>query len=120
MLAGADGADSARDHLMQVCRQTSKTPAELGIDLPEPPEPPEPPEGGDLLWGVFMELSGARGSNGFGPNPLSWQALDAYARLSGVGLTPYEAETIRAMDLAFMAAWSEARKKEKAHERPEC
>lgn len=50
----------------------------------------------------------ARGGNGFGANPISWEAIAAYDRLTDAGLRPWEVRAIRAMDGAFLAALSGA------------
>lgn len=108
------GGITQREHLLQVCKQTGKTPEELGFILPEPPEPPTE---GLHLWHWFLELSGARTSNGFGPNPISWNEIDAFNRLNGLRLTPWEAETLRRMDMAYLAIHTENEAK-KPRERP--
>lgn len=95
---------SQRDHLEQVCRQTGKTLDELGLSVPEDDEDsPDIPEGGEFLWSVFWELSQGRGNNGFTENPLSWLEIAAFSQLSGHNLTPFEAETLRRMDAAYLA-----------------
>lgn len=66
-MAGAGGA-SQRDHILEACRQTGKTPEELGypeISLEDEEIPI--PEDGLYLWFFFQELCGGRGNNGFGP-----------------------------------------------------
>ena len=71
----ADGT-TQRDHILEACRQTGKTPEELGcpeISL-EDEEIPIPDEG-LYLWFFFQELCGGRGNNGFGPMPLSCRTL---------------------------------------------
>ncbi len=81
-MAGAGGA-SQRDHILEACRQTGKTPEELGypeISLEDEEMPI--PEDGLYLWFFFQELSGGRGNNGFGPTALSWSDMEAWARLT--------------------------------------
>lgn len=56
------------------------------------------------LWRQFTSLHRARTSNGWGPNPITWSELDAYCRLTGVQLDPWEVEAIRALDEAFLDA----------------
>jgi hypothetical protein len=50
------------------------------------------------LWGWFLELDGARGSNGFGLNPLSYSEIQAWATLMRVTLAPWEVEAIKRID----------------------
>lgn len=59
--------------------------------------PPMPPAL-TYLWAAFLRLANRRGSNGFGANPISWTELEAFSRLSGLRLTPWEIETIEMLD----------------------
>ena len=105
-MAGAGGA-SQRDHILEACRQTGKTPEELGypeISLEDEDIPI--PEDGLYLWFFFQELCGGRGNNGFGPTALSWSDMEAWARLTSAPLSPYEVLTLRSMDAAFLAAYA--------------
>lgn len=61
------------------------------------------PEGADYLWRAFQRLSGRRTNNGFGQNPLTWQEIDAFVRLSGVALAPWEIEVIERLDGLYLA-----------------
>jgi hypothetical protein len=55
-------------------------------------EPECPPEL-LYLWRDFVELAcGLAG--GFGPPVVTWEALDAWCRLTGVALEPWEARTL--------------------------
>jgi hypothetical protein len=53
---------------------------------------------------AFAELSSARGSNGNGPNPISYTEIAAWAQLTGRTLTPWLVATLVAMDRAWLAA----------------
>lgn len=64
--------------------------------------PPDIPEDGKILWDWFWELSEGRGSNGFGWLPLTWTDMDAWARIAGIDLQPWQAGIIRAMDRAWL------------------
>lgn len=44
----------------------------------------------------------ARGSNGFGLNPISFSEIDAWQRLAGEVLRPWELQAIRRMDLVVI------------------
>lgn len=110
---GADGT-TLRDHIEQVCKQTGKTPEELGLVEDEADDAPEVPEGGEYLWIWFQELSAGRGNNGFGPTAISWADIEAWARLTAIELTPCETLTLRSMDAAFLSAHAaEAEKRNK-------
>ena len=56
------------------------------------------------LWVAFDRLSSRRGSTGFGPAPISWPEIDAFARLSGIRLAPWEVEILEALDRLAMEA----------------
>lgn len=96
------GKGTLRDQLQSVYRQTGRMPAQLA-------DAPELPDGLLYLWGWFMRLCAARGSSGFGPNPLSYAELDAFARLMGVTLQPWEVDTLRDLDVEFMRSVAQAK-----------
>ena len=108
---GADGT-TRRDHIEQFCKQTGKTPEELGLVEDEADDTPEVPEGGEYLWGWFQELSSGRGNKGFGPIAIPWSDIDAWARIAGVPLIPFEALALRSMDVAFLSACAEVQRKQ--------
>lgn len=63
---------------------------------------PEPLSHGYLLdW--FWRLSNRRASTGFGLSPLGFEAIAAWARLSGEAPEPWEVAAIEHMDNAFLA-----------------
>jgi len=55
------------------------------------------------VWTWFCELHAARGYHQAGPNPISYAELDAWARLTGRRLTPWEVAALRTLDQAWMA-----------------
>lgn len=61
-----------------------------GSHFAEPECPPELV----YLWRDFVELVGGLASGGFGPPVVTWEALDAWCRLTGVTLEPWEARTL--------------------------
>lgn len=69
--------------------------------------PPLPPEGA-YLWGFFADLHSARGSSGFGPSPLAFSDIEAWSRLSGNHLDPWELRAILGIDAQYMASAAEA------------
>jgi hypothetical protein len=91
------------DHLLAVERQTGKRPQIL-LDAPGLPE------GCEELWRIFNELHACRGSNGFGPSRITFLDLDAWQRVTGIRLMPWEVAAIRRADSAFLTRWKEANK----------
>lgn len=59
---------------------------------------PEMPVALAYLWSAFQRIRSRRGGNGFGPSPITWADIDAYVRLSGVRLAPWEVEIVEALD----------------------
>ena len=59
---------------------------------------------------MYYELHAARGSNGFGANPISYSELEAYSRLMRRGLGPWEVKMLRRIDSIFLAASGKAQK----------
>jgi len=74
-------------------------------------EEPEIPAAGEHLWRWFWELDSGRGGSGFGPNPIGWTEMKAWAELNGESLTPWEAQALKAIDGAAMAAMAKHEKK---------
>jgi hypothetical protein len=66
-------------------------------------EPPFPMHDG-YLFQAFQDLSAARGSNGFGINPISYSEIEAYKELTGARLTYWDVRMIRRIDSIFLAA----------------
>lgn len=88
-----DGA-TLRAHLEVVAQATGRRPRELDV-VPLP---------GALtdLWLLFCELRGRAGGGAFGVAPISHQQLAAAAALYGVTFTPWEVETLFAVDRAVI------------------
>ena len=55
------------------------------------------------LWRLFVELSGTRLA-GEALQPITCTEIEAWQRLQGVRLTPWEADTLLAMDRALRSA----------------
>ena len=81
--------------LLDVERQTGKTPKELA-DLPEQPE------GTEFVWQMFNELSMTRGVGLAGALPITYGEIDAYQRVTGLTLQPFELQAIRELDMTFL------------------
>lgn len=58
----------------------------------------------DYLWSDFMDLSSSRSSNGFGPSRITFADIDAWQRVNGVALQPWEIDLIRAADNEFLSS----------------
>jgi len=56
------------------------------------------------LFEAFWDLHQVRGSNGFGPSPISYHDIDTYCRVLDVKLTPWDVRMIRQMDSVMMKA----------------
>lgn len=54
------------------------------------------------LWQLFFALSAARRS-GLSAQPLTYTDIEAYCRLTGTDLSPWELETLTVMDAAALA-----------------
>lgn len=72
--------------------------------LPRGEEEPPFPLTDSYLFMAFQDLNGARTSNGFGPNPISFQDVQAYCVLTGVSLTPWDVRILRRMDQTYLTA----------------
>ena len=65
---------------------------------------PPLPSGCQLLWDAFLQLHHARGGAGLGPSPISPHDLLAYQQLHDVQFTPWEIDTLQALDRTALAA----------------
>lgn len=85
------------DHLASAWERSGKEPRRLV-------EAQELPAGLELLWDDFLELHSARGSTGFGPARITFVDIDAWQRVNGVTLRPWQIEAIRRADNAYLAS----------------
>jgi len=67
------------------------------------------PAAGHALLSVFRELTAVRGSTGWGPARMGFRDIAAWCELTGVALTPWDVETLLAMDGAAVNALSKPR-----------
>lgn len=80
-------------------RATGETPADLvGED--------ELPGSLAHVWEWFTELSNARGAGAFSLNPISFQDIESWARLTGNQLTSFEVQLLRRLDEVFLVETS--------------
>jgi len=54
------------------------------------------------VWSDFLRLSAKRGAGGSGPNPITYEAMEAYQRWTGLEISPEGADMIDALDAAFL------------------
>jgi len=78
-----------REHLEAAARQGGPRD---GLDGPELPELFAD------LWVGFTELDRARGQSGFGPEPLAYSDIEAWARLTDRRLSPQDVALIVELD----------------------
>lgn len=66
------------------------------MKVPEALEAPPPsfPEALGYLWRDFFEIAAGLAVNGFAPPSITWEALDAWARLTNTRLEPSEARLL--------------------------
>lgn len=83
-----------RQHLEQVEKQTGRRPKALNG--------PEFPSGLEYIWSSFFEASKGRSSGFSGPNPLSYQELESWMRLTQTPLTPRDISVIKRLDQVYM------------------
>lgn len=93
------------DHLRAVEQQTGQTPQML-LDAPRLPE------GCEQLWPIFNELHSCRGNNGFGPVRITYGDIDAFQRVSGLRLQPWELAAVRRADQAYLNHWDERNRRD--------
>lgn len=74
------------------------------VDAP----PPTIPKFAAYLWVWFCELSGARTSNGYGANPITFPDIAAWSQVMGLRPTPWEVSVIRRMDIAVLSVLNKA------------
>lgn len=53
------------------------------------------------LWDYFLELDGGRSAGGFSVNPISYQDIDCWNRLTNKNITANEVEIIKMIDNVF-------------------
>ncbi|HCP81789.1 MAG TPA: hypothetical protein DIT67_09430 [Octadecabacter sp.] len=59
-------------------------------------------EAGRVLWRAFIALSRTRSYSSFGPNPISYQEIEAWCRLTRTPLAPHHIEILCALDQEWL------------------
>lgn len=54
------------------------------------------------LWVAFNRIRRRKGGNGFAPSPIEMTDIDAFNRLSGMALAPWEVAMIERLDDLFL------------------
>ena len=96
--ADKDGV-SERDRLEQIATQLGYTPKDL--------IGPVMPDIARHLWDYFLELHRGRTYGASGPNPLSYEGIQAWCNLSGVALYSYEVDVIKELDSMWVRIMNE-------------
>jgi hypothetical protein len=60
------------------------------------------------LWSAYNRIRRRKGGNGFGAVPIEWSDIDAFNRLSGMALVPWEVAMLERLDDAFLMAMAAA------------
>lgn len=89
-----------RDHLESWERQTGRRHPKLA-------DAPTIPVGCSILWNEFLTLHHKRGTNGFGPAPISESDIFYRQRNRRIALRPWEIKAIEAADREYMACRAE-------------
>lgn len=88
---------SLRDHYEQLARTT-------GQIVPELEPPVDLPFVVEHVWEYWSQLHSGRSNNGFGPNPLGWQEIQAWATLTGTRLRSWEITALKRLDVLYLIA----------------
>lgn len=72
---------------------------------------PKLPQGLGYLWRDFLDLHNSRSGSGFGPARITFADIDAWQRVTGFELAPWELSAVRAADGAYFDSIANQRKK---------
>lgn len=76
------------------------------------------PAGGQLIWRWFIDLCRTRSYHGYGPNPLTYAEIEAYARVYGWPIDGRHVDAILEMDRAWLARARSGSDGSAAHSQP--
>jgi hypothetical protein len=82
--------------------KTDKRRAELEAELATPPLPVP----ARLTWNWYWRIRRRKGSSGFGPSPIEWPDIDAFARHARVTFTDWDLEIIEMLDDVYLSEHS--------------
>lgn len=77
-----------------------------GIEVPELDNTIEFPIEMQQQWEFFVDLHNKRTSNGFGLNPVSWEAMHSYFNLIGYHPMEWEIKLISKLDAIALSAYA--------------
>jgi hypothetical protein len=105
MLSEVDPSDgmSLRETLEMAWSIEGVKPSEL--------DGPECPYYGSYLWEWYLQLRRRSAGTGFGAAPITWEAIDAWARRSGIDPAPWELEILESLDAAYLKQQAAEQKK---------
>lgn len=86
---------------MAAYKQTGVMPAKLA-------NAPALPDGLEELWRKFLDLHSSRGSTMSGAARITFSDIDAYQRVTGTVIPPWQVNAIRRADDGYFAAQQEA------------
>lgn len=81
----------------------------LGKPMPELQYEPIAPEA-QYLWSWFAELSNARGNSGFGPSPITYLEIQAWAALKQISIEVFEVNALKALDSVYLNSSNKEKK----------
>lgn len=84
----------------------------------EVPKCPEPPPGVNHIWPYWNRIR-ARTGSGEGVSPITFEGIDAFARLTGEVVTQSDIVMLEAMDNAFISQVSIEREEQSERQRQE-
>ena len=93
-LNSIEDGKSVREHLTVAWQATGRKPPQLNQ--------PELHTLIAYIWGWFTELHACRGSNGYGPSPISYSDMYYWSRLKGIDLRKWEINTICSIDSIYI------------------
>jgi hypothetical protein len=82
-----------RHHLQQLAANTGRTDERLFLDCPA---------GCRAIWSVFVHLGRTR-PRGFGVGGIAYTEIEAWQRLTGVQLSPWELDVLTEIDARVLA-----------------
>jgi hypothetical protein len=90
------GGVTLRENLEQVVKSSG------GKVIPPELTPPELPSAMEHLWLWFADLSRGRPHTGFGPGPIPYSEILAWAALTGQRPSPWEVAVLKRLDGVYL------------------
>jgi len=96
----ADGA-TLRTHLLSLWRQSGSMPEQLW--------PVDCPDAVQYLWEYFCNMNARRTHGEHGPNPITDEGVEAWARRRGIVLQPFENEALDALEQFYLSSTAKSK-----------